>query len=307
MDENQSPATEQPAQADSAAEQSIEDRVLAKFGMEGLTDDAPGEAQQGDEAATEQPDAQADDSAEVSIDGKTFRVPKELKDAVLRHEDYTRKTQDVAERARVLDAQARMLQEREAFQTAHASDLQALQTLQQQIRDYSQMDMSQLTTDQLIKVKMHVDNLKEAERAKLTEVHGKAQEFQGRINQSLQELQAKGQDVLKKAIPKWGSEEVKSLTEYGVSQGYQQHELAQLFDPRHVITLWKASQWDKLQSGKPLAQQRAQDAQPVLKPGSSNPEMNARMAKVRFAKDIKAAPTSQDKAKLIQGRLERMF
>lgn len=300
---------EQPAAADSGVP-SIEDRVLAKFGMDHLTDEQPAqdEAPQGEEAAPEQPSEQpsADDSAEVTLEGKTYRIPKELKDAVLRHEDYTRKTQEIAERARAVDAQAKVLAEREQFQAAHAADLQALTAIQQQIREYSQMDMSALTTDQLIKVKMHVDNLKEAERTKLSEVQHKAGEFQQRIHASLAELQQRGNEVLKKAIPSWGPEAARDLAEYGRAQGYQDHELSQLYDPRHVQTLWKAAQWDKLQQGKPLANQRASNAAPVVKPGASNPAVNAQMEKARFAKSLKNASSPQDKAKIIEQRLLRM-
>ena len=34
---------------------------------------------------------------EAEYEGKTYKVPKELKDALLRHQDYTQKTQEVAE------------------------------------------------------------------------------------------------------------------------------------------------------------------------------------------------------------------
>lgn len=306
--ENQNIAPEQTPADSSAPAPSMEDRLLDKFGMGGLSDEAPAQdvAPQGEEAAPEQPAEPSDDSAEVILEGKTYRVPKELKEAVLRHEDYTRKTQEVAERARAIDAQAKALVEREQFQAAHAADLQTLTAIQQQIREYSQMDMSSLTTDQLIKVKMHVDNLKEAERTKLTEVQGKAQEFQQRMSQSLAELQKHGQEVLKKAIKDWNPDTAKALTDYGRSQGYQDHELAQLYDPRHVVTLWKAAQWDKLQEGKPLTNQRASTAAPVLKPGASNPAVNAQMEKARFAKAVKNANSPQDKAKLIEQRLLRM-
>lgn len=298
---------EQPAQADSGVP-SVEDRLLNAFGMGDLTDEQPAqdEAPQGEEAAPEQPAEPSDDSAEVILEGKAYRVPKELKDAVLRHEDYTRKSQEVAERARAVDAQAKVLYEREQFQAAHAADLQALTAVQQQIREYSQMDMSTLTTDQLIKVKMHVDNLKEHERAKLAEVQGKAQEFQQRMHASLAELQQRGNEVLKKAIPTWGPETARDLAEYGRAQGYQDHELQQLYDPRHVQTLWKAAQWDKLQAGKPLANQRASTAAPVVKPGASNPAVNAQMEKARFAKAVKNAPDAKTKHSLIESKLMRM-
>jgi hypothetical protein len=301
-------APEQPGTPDSEAVQpSMEDRLASKFGFDTQNDEGTVEVETPDAEAdgAEQPIADSEE-VEVEFNGKTYRVPKELQDARLRHEDYTRKTQDIAERARVIDAQARMVQEQQQFQAAHAADLQALSGLQQQIAEYSRVDMSQLGTDQLLKLKMHLDTLKEQERARISDITQKAQEFQGKVNQSLAQLQAQGEQTLRKTIPKWGPEAAKELSEYGVTQGYQAHELAQLYDPRHVQTLWKAQQWDKLQATKPSVQNRANAAAPALKPGASNPEMNKRMEKVRFAKSMQTAKTPSQRNDLILSRLEKL-
>lgn len=56
----------------------------------------------GDEAHEGQSDP---DSEEVEYEGKKYAVPKELKEALLRQSDYTRKTQEVAELRRDVEAQ----------------------------------------------------------------------------------------------------------------------------------------------------------------------------------------------------------
>ena len=306
MDDNTLPV-EQPETPDSAVpEQSLEDRLASKFGFDTQNDQGSVEEETPEADGAEQPETTDSEEVELEYNGKTYRVPKELQEARLRHEDYTRKTQDIAERARAIDAQARMVQEQQQFQAAHAADLQTLAGLQQQISEYSRVDMSQLGTDQLLKLKMHLDGLKEQEQRAMQDIQSKAQQFQNYVQQSLGQLQAQGEKVLKQAIPQWGPQTAKALAEYGVSEGYQEHELAQLYDPRHVKTLWKAQQWDKLQASKPSTQNRANAAAPVLRPGASNPEINKRMEKVRFAKQMQSAKTTQQKNGLILSRLEKL-
>ena len=45
-----------------------------------------------------------DDSEEVEHDGHKYRVPKALKPALMMHSDYTKKTQDLAEERKALQA-----------------------------------------------------------------------------------------------------------------------------------------------------------------------------------------------------------
>jgi hypothetical protein len=58
---------------------------------------------------------QSDDFEELEWSGKKFKAPKGLKDGVLMHADYTRKTQEVAESRKALEAeQARIAQQAKA-------------------------------------------------------------------------------------------------------------------------------------------------------------------------------------------------
>ena len=52
----------------------------------------------------DQIDGQEPDEVEVDYNGKSYCLPPELKDALLRQADYTRKTQELAEGRRALEA-----------------------------------------------------------------------------------------------------------------------------------------------------------------------------------------------------------
>lgn len=72
------------------------------------TEGAEGSTQEGDEPATTEGEGeQSTDEpgfVEVEIDGKPYQVPAELKDGYLRQADYTRKTQEVANERKQVEA-----------------------------------------------------------------------------------------------------------------------------------------------------------------------------------------------------------
>lgn len=61
-----------------------------------------------------------DDGEEIEVDGVKAKVPKALKDAFLRHADYTRKTQEIGEQRRALD------EERSTWETQREQSRAAL-------------------------------------------------------------------------------------------------------------------------------------------------------------------------------------
>lgn len=69
------------------------------------TEAETGDGEEGDGDDPDKPKAQEEDpdTDEVEYEGQKFRVPKPLKDAVLRHADYTQKTQEVAQQRRTLE------------------------------------------------------------------------------------------------------------------------------------------------------------------------------------------------------------
>lgn len=69
-----------------------------------------------------------DDSEEVEHEGKTYRVPKDLKDSFLRHSDYTRKTQELAQERQVVH---------QTYAQANES-IQQVQTAQQTLMQFAQ-------------------------------------------------------------------------------------------------------------------------------------------------------------------------
>lgn len=101
------------------------------------------------EALGETPEATPEEDVEIEMDGIKAKVPTPLKDAFLRHQDYTRKTMDLAEGRKAYEA------ERDAFKqsaTQIAANFQGfvqLATLNAQIQQMAALDTTGWSPEQV--------------------------------------------------------------------------------------------------------------------------------------------------------------
>ncbi len=73
------------------------------------------------------------------------------------------------------------------------------------------------------------------------------------------------------ADPEKGELIRKDIRTYGKQAGFSDDELANVYDSRAVLTLWKAMQFDKLQSSKAGITKKVSEAPKAIKPGVSKP------------------------------------
>jgi len=251
-------------------EDSVETRLANYFA--GPADKTPTEAAEGPEEAVMEDDLPPeDDSDEIDWeDGQKYRVPKVLKEGLLRQQDYTRKTQELAELRRQAQVTMETGQALQQFQAATADEQRELSRVQADIERYKGLDWSSLDTDTYIKAKHQLDNLKERAGEIQQGLGQKAQQFSQWRQQQLQQALQSGEQFLRTSIQGWGDEARREVRTQVLANGYSEEELAQVIDPRFVKIAWKAAQFDKLQAGKQTALQSAQKAPPVVKPGASN-------------------------------------
>jgi len=116
-------------------EQEVES-VEADADVNETTDD---ELESTEESATDE-----DDSEEVELNGNKYKIPKELKDAFLMQQDYTKKTQEVAEARREFEAQQTAFKQQAEFQQAHLNEIVKFNTLQSQLSQFQNLDWNAL-------------------------------------------------------------------------------------------------------------------------------------------------------------------
>ena len=114
--------------------------VAGLLGDEIIEDEEEASAEEQSEEELQSEAQEDDDSEVVEIDGKSYKVPKELKDAVLMHKDYTQKTQKVAEDRRAVEERAQALQQREQVMAQTFDKAVEFREVQNRLAQFEQID-----------------------------------------------------------------------------------------------------------------------------------------------------------------------
>lgn len=246
---------------------------------------------------------------EVEYEGERFQVPAKLKEAIIHKDDYTRKTQEVAQKRRAVEVQEEALRIAHAerqFDASIESEKQELHLVDARIKQLQQMDWSALSTDDLMRSQVAVQQLREQRSQIEQAMQGKRQQFEQAQRQGLESLKAKALDALKKSIPNWSDQLAKEIGEHAIADGYSAAEVNTIIDPRQISTLYKAMQYDKLMANKAQAVGQVQGAPPI-KPTSSKPMSAAVKSKLNYRNALKSAATPQDRQRVIERRVGDIF
>lgn len=241
------------------------------------------------EAEPEQPDGQAQEaeSAEetewvVEFGGQERKLPKGIPESVARDiqefgqsltRDYTRKTQEIAEIRKQIDAERQAAQELTRLTHEHADLVADWRVVQRQIEGMSQTDWDALSESDPLTAQKQM--------ARLMQLQNAQQRIGAQLQQSIASMTAKQQASAKEALEranaelakdkdlKWGKETAAALTAYGKSLGFSDTELAQVADPRVVRLLHKAQQYDALVASRPAVTKRVSESAKAVKPNAS--------------------------------------
>lgn len=274
--DNQAPEQDEALQADedsqvddSEAEESddVEDNGEAP-------EDPDNEDSEYDEEA--EPDEQEDQPQEivVELDGKQVTVD-ELKKGYLRQSDYTRKTQQVAEERKALEAELNVIrEERSQYEQLLPALQQQLYTMANQEPDwetlYQQDPIGAIQEERKWRVQMQHRQEQlaaiQAEQVRLNQLHQNEQikQFEHHLTQE--------RELLLERLPSWKDAKVASaertkVKEYAKKLGFSADELDAVTDHRAVLGLYKAMKYDEMLAKRNQA--KPKQTVPVSKPGSA--------------------------------------
>jgi hypothetical protein len=206
--------------------------------------------------------------------------------------DYTKKTQEIAEQRKAIEAERSAIEESRQLRDAYAQRLQAIEQFlsQQQSED----DLESLKETDPIGYAVKVAELSQKEKqlyAVRAEQQRLAQQQQAEYQQNLQRFVQTEMAKLSQTLPEFSDPEkgqsIRSdLRKFATSIGYSDEELSQVYDSRHVQVLYKAMQYDKLMQSKPQITKKVNEAPKMLKPG------------VAKAKSSEADALKKEKARL---------
>lgn len=185
-----------------------------------------------------------DELEEVEYEGKKHKLPKELKDALLRQADYTRKTQEVAEQRRAIEAQAQALQEQAKAQQANLHDYARLAATDEQINQYSAINWNAWTQQDPIEAQkafVAFQQLKDTRQNLANQISQREQQAAAESQAARAKAIQEGNAVLSREIKGWNGEVAAKLRDFAVKDlGFTEQDVAQVYDPRVVKLLHRA-------------------------------------------------------------------
>lgn len=219
----------------------------------------------GDDVEEEEEEEEPDDLDEVEIDGKTYKVPKE---AALRQADYTRKTMELAEQRKAVEA---TLESLTRTSEQEASALSNLANIRAQIDQYKDVDWAAWSAQDPVAALSHRQQFMELQQMSkdaLQEYQDAKQQVAAIAQQETDRRLEKGHKELVKRIPGWNAEKAQSLRNFAISDyGFSAEEIDSLDNPLAVLVLHDAM--EARMSRKQAATTRKLEKQQAVTPAKT--------------------------------------
>lgn len=210
-------------------------------------------------------------------DGKdvTEKLPiKELKAGYMRQQDYQRKTAEVARQREEVGSNVRQATESERLQ--YSQQLQQLktaliETVAPELKNVNWNDLAENNTFEYVRLSNRQTQINQA----LQSIEAKQQEVTAKIEadrrQATNAAAQKTWATLEADIPGWNAETYQKVLKAGEKVGYSTGEVASWLDARAIKLLHIADQYYGLQAGKPAADKKVVNAPKVnIKPGPTS-------------------------------------
>lgn len=220
--------------------------------------------------------------------------------------DYTKKTQELAENRKAVEAEARAIIEAKQVRDTYAQRLQAIEQFLTSTND-SPEDLAVMKENDPIGYAVKVAELTE-KKEQLAQVRAEqqriAQQQEAERQQSMAKFVQQEATKLSQVLPEFSDpakgEQIRNeIRNYGKSVGFTDQELAQVYDSRHVLMLHKAMMYDKLQKAKPAVNKKVAEAPKMVKAGTKVEQGNRDIRKQQLNK-LKQTGKVRDAAALFE-------
>ena len=235
-----------------------------------------------EESEEDEPDDTDEDDVEVE-ERKTYRVKaggeekevtlQELVSGYQKGDDYTKKSQTLAEARKKVEAHAHEVQQAMQVKEEYAQRLA-------QVEQFLMSDGEQVNLDELKENDPIQYAIKVAEQTETNKKINLLRQERAKVQQQQQAYQAQQQHAVVANEAKMLSEKVKEFSDpkkaeqikndirsFGKSVGFSDQELSQVYDHRHVLILQKAMEYDKLQQSKAGVNKKLSNAPRMAKKG----------------------------------------
>jgi len=227
--------------------------------------------------------------------------------------DYTKKTQEVAEQRKAVEALQQELnmatqqfQQQQQLNNLLIEDVAKVTALDQQLAQYQNVDWQKLSDSDFVeaqKLFFEYNQLQQERSNAVSQFETKRQEALNKQQQMIAAQVAKGKEQLAKEIPNWSPQTTQEIIEHSKNYGFTDGELNSIVDPRHVRVLHDAMQWQKLKSKNSVTKKKVASAKPVVKPGSKDPKKVVNSNATKLREQLRRSGKSELASKLIENML----
>jgi hypothetical protein len=298
-------AAEAPeGQVEAQSEQPEEELQLSEDEQQDWQDDGEQEEL---EPESDDLEEEVEQTFSVKVAGEEKELTlNELKTLAQQGADYTKKTQQVAEQRKALEAEAKAIEEAKYLRDAYAQRLQAMEQLlnsPEQNEDLEYLKESdpigyavrvaekQQQREQLQAVQLERQRIAEQQQAEY------AQQMQGYLAQQAEQLSKVLPDYTDPVKGEALRSELRSFAKSNL--GFSDEELSQVRDSRQVVALHKAMLYDKLQQAKPSVNKRVSEAPKTIKSGNGVKPTTSENVK-RQQQQLRQSGKVRDAAKLFE-------
>jgi hypothetical protein len=295
-------AAEAPeGQAEAQTEQPEEELQVSEGSDEDWQDEEP------EQESESEPDDEPTYSVKVAGEEKELTLT-ELKTLAQQGADYTKKTQQVAEQRKALEAESVAIDQARQLRDAYAERLQAMEQLLSSPEQSENLEYLKESDPIGYAVKVaELSQQKEQLQAIQAERYRIAEQQQAEQQQALQGYIAQQAAKLAEVLPEYSDpvkgEKLRSdLRSFAKDIGFSDQELSMVRDSRQVLALHKAMLYDKLQKSKPDVNKRVNEATKTIKSGNSVKPVTSDQVKRQQAQ-LKQSGKVRDAAKIFESFL----
>lgn len=197
------------------------------------------ESGEGDESTSQEPEL-----IDAEYEGKTYKLPPELKDALLRTSDYTRKTQEVAEQRKAVEA--RMAEADRAYQTSQEvmEARAAIMNIDGALKNYENVNWQQLENEDPMAAMSHWRQFQQLQqqRGQVAQYLDKTQaEMSEKVAQDTDKRLRETREFAQKQLQGWSPDLDNKIMEFSTKElGFTVEALRAQVTPQVYRTLYLA-------------------------------------------------------------------
>lgn len=241
---------------------------------------------------------------EVEYEGKQYSVPEEIKGALLRQSDYSRKMNEIGTTEKTLKQRTEQAEMYVQGAVDFADALAEVKEFDRQIARFEKVNWAEVRANnpsEYAALYADIQNLKSGKAEALDKVRQIDANLKKTRETSFSERRNVMVGELQKNLKGWGDELGTKITRYAVENGYTLEDVSQVTDSRWVVLADKARRYDEIQKSKAGLKEKVQNVPQITKPGAPrNPDKSSE-AMARFRKST----STEDAIALLEARVKR--